>query len=114
MADESLAGLQTRWKHMLDTEQQARASIWPPVDTRPSPLLHVNVSVEREPLKGIRPQNLPIWLKSMKVELIRCIMHTDKVFNLPTVPLANVDPILQDTLGKDVGGRAMEEVAQKN
>ncbi len=30
-------------------------------------------------------------VQSMKVDIIRCIMHTDKVFSLPTVPLANMD-----------------------
>ena len=50
----------------------------------------------------------------MKVEFIRCILHTDNDFSLPIVPLANMDAILQDTLGIAVAGRAMEQVAQES
>ena len=49
----------------------------------------------------------------MKVEFIRCIMRTHKVFSLPAAPLANMGAILQDSQGIAVAGRAMEGVAQE-
>ena len=74
--------------------------------------LRVNVSEEPEPLEGKKATTLAKAVQIMKVEFLRCIMHTDKIFSLPTVPWANMDAILQDTLGIAVAGRAMEEVAQ--
>ena len=75
--------------------------------------LRVNVSEEPEPLEGKKATALANMVQSMKVEFLRCIMHTDKVFSLQVVPLANMDAILQYTLDIPVADRAMEGVAQE-